>query len=202
MGSKICYADGCKNVSVSKELCDKHYRRFKKHGDPNFIKKFVKSNCRADGCDRFSKVKGLCDKHYRTLRRKGDPNWKAPRLGSDCSVDGCCDRRVAKGFCRAHYEQNRVGVDFASAKIVRDLWDGTCKICGTATPSGPKKTWCLDHDHKTGKARGVLCTSCNIGLGMFDDNIEIMGMAIEYLLKDKDVFAMISQPQNEGGDNE
>ena len=38
-----------------------------------------------------------------------------------------------------------------------------------------------DHDHKTGEWRGLLCTRCNNGIGMFRDNVELLKRAIEYL---------------------
>ena len=40
---------------------------------------------------------------------------------------------------------------------------------------------CIDHDHKTDKVRGVLCNSCNAGLGMFKDSALILNKAIKYL---------------------
>jgi hypothetical protein len=39
----------------------------------------------------------------------------------------------------------------------------------------------VDHCHKTGKARGLLCTKCNRGLGLFQDNVQFFKNAIEYL---------------------
>lgn len=39
----------------------------------------------------------------------------------------------------------------------------------------------LDHDHKTGKVRGLLCRGCNLGLGHFEDNVEALAGAIKYL---------------------
>ena len=53
-----------------------------------------------------------------------------------------------------------------------------CAICGIKDFS-PK----IDHDHKTGKVRGILCFNCNCALGAFKDNISTLERAIEYLKK-------------------
>lgn len=56
--------------------------------------------------------------------------------------------------------------------------DGLCAICGV-TMEKPH----VDHDHVTGKVRGVLCAQCNVGLGMFRDDPSALHAAIEYLLR-------------------
>ena len=61
---------------------------------------------------------------------------------------------------------------------------GVCKICGGVNPDGMRLS--VDHDHKTGKVRGLLCSSCNSGLARFGDNIERLLKAAIYLEGDRD----------------
>ncbi len=65
---------------------------------------------------------------------------------------------------------------------------GKCAICQTSNPmvrSGADARWHVDHDHDTGKVRGLLCFRCNSGLGHFDDDQTRLKQAIEYLAKNK-----------------
>jgi len=59
---------------------------------------------------------------------------------------------------------------------------GVCAICGTDNPGG-RGQFHADHDHQTNQPRGVLCHNCNVALGNFKDNPEILKAAIEYLNK-------------------
>lgn len=61
---------------------------------------------------------------------------------------------------------------------------GKCAICGTPQ-SELKKNLCVDHDHKTGKVRALLCTLCNQGLGSFKDNQSNLENALYYLILHK-----------------
>ena len=63
---------------------------------------------------------------------------------------------------------------------------GVCAICGTDTPGG-RGTFHADHDHSNGKPRGVLCHYCNVALGNFRDNPELLKAAIDYLNKYSEV---------------
>lgn len=56
-----------------------------------------------------------------------------------------------------------------------NTFDHRCYICGS------KKKLCVDHDHKTGKIRGILCNDCNLALGYLRDNKRLMLRAIDYL---------------------
>ena len=61
---------------------------------------------------------------------------------------------------------------------------GLCAICSGECPS--KRSLAVDHDHATGKVRGLLCANCNRGLGMFKDKIQALEKAITYLEKAQD----------------
>lgn len=58
--------------------------------------------------------------------------------------------------------------------------EGCCAICGMHQ-SQLKKTLGVDHNHSTKQVRKLLCRSCNIGLGNFQDSIDILTKALKYL---------------------
>lgn len=53
--------------------------------------------------------------------------------------------------------------------------------CGICKKKISDENVCIDHCHNTGKVRGVLCSNCNTGIGMFEDNVSFLLNAIEYL---------------------
>lgn len=60
--------------------------------------------------------------------------------------------------------------------------NGKCDICGRV-PEGKRNQACLhvDHDHRTGRVRGLLCSHCNRGLGFLGDSPETLSRAAAYL---------------------
>jgi hypothetical protein len=92
-----------------------------------------------------------------------------------------CRDCVSESFLRYRYKI-----------LVKDFWNlyenqkGACAICGTKFNLQIGSTWrsktvVVDHCHKTGKVRGILCSLCNIGLGNFKDSAGLMKNAIQYL---------------------
>lgn len=68
--------------------------------------------------------------------------------------------------------------------------DNLCQICGKpetcvahSRKSGRVRPLAVDHCHKTGKIRGLLCSKCNSGIGLFDDDPQLMLKAMTYLEK-------------------
>ena len=60
-----------------------------------------------------------------------------------------------------------------------DSQGGKCAICSTANPG--EQNWRTDHDHKTGKVRGILCNACNSATGLFRDNPTVLNHAARYV---------------------
>ena len=80
--------------------------------------------------------------------------------------------------------QKRYGVSLEWYREQFAKQNGVCWICKkpeTTIIRGKKIEMPVDHCHTTGKARGLLCTQCNRGLGLFQDNLTILQSAIEYL---------------------
>ena len=57
---------------------------------------------------------------------------------------------------------------------------GKCAICGTTDPF-PSPCLCVDHCHRTGVVRGLLCFNCNISIGRMNDDPALLLAAIRYL---------------------
>ena len=75
---------------------------------------------------------------------------------------------------REHY-----GISSAEKKQLLVLQGQHCAVCGT-TDQG-KRGWHTEHDHTTNEVRGITCSQCNLGIGHFEDSIERLARAIDYL---------------------
>jgi hypothetical protein len=67
---------------------------------------------------------------------------------------------------------------------------GGCKICGTMERGRSGRNFSVDHCHKTNQVRGILCPTCNTGMGHFKDDPALLQKAANYLLN----FNEVSRP--------
>lgn len=79
-----------------------------------------------------------------------------------------------------HIQLRRKGLQRADYDRVIAAQGKTCGICG-GPPDGRWRRYNIDHCHKTGRLRGLLCTNCNRGLGHFKDSPRLLELAIKYL---------------------
>jgi hypothetical protein len=72
------------------------------------------------------------------------------------------------------------GITLDEYKLLLQSQGGVCAICSVA-PERIRLS--VDHDHETGKVRGLLCHKCNLGLGYFQDSVSVLDGAASYLVK-------------------
>lgn len=106
---------------------------------------------------------------------------KANGRGSYCKP--CFQTRVVAGRIKVHGDRreyhlrHRCGIGVADVERVSEERDGKCLICDKPDPEH------VDHDHGTGKVRGILCFNCNQGLGNFRDDLRSLVRAVNYLMR-------------------
>ena len=76
------------------------------------------------------------------------------------------------------------GITLAQRDAMVEDQKGLCAICGDfmGTMKGQNK-YNIDHDHRTGRVRAILCGACNRGLGQFKDSLARLELAASYLSK-------------------
>lgn len=69
------------------------------------------------------------------------------------------------------------------AAFVAVLWllGAACQVCGSSGSSGSNRRLSVDHDHTSGKVRGLLCASCNFAIGNMGDDPDKLRAAANYL---------------------
>lgn len=108
------------------------------------------------------------DPEYRERKNQRARDWRAANQGEQLT-------RAYKGYnLRQLY-----GITFEHFEEMLAAQGGRCAICSERFRSG--FTTHVDHDHATGRVRGILCDACNNGLGRFRDNPEVLQRAARYL---------------------
>jgi len=78
------------------------------------------------------------------------------------------------------------GITPAEYDAMFEAQDGVCAIClkpETMSIAGVKRSLCVDHDHRTGQVRGLLCAQCNFAIGKLDDDPNVILAAAIYLTR-------------------
>lgn len=173
-----CSVAICDKPERSRGYCTGHYQRLCKGlpVDVPLRERNLKF-CIIPGCSSKTKARNRCNRHYEELRSfESEP----------CILDRCERPSSFTGLCTRHYPLlKRYTI---SVSWLKEQWLHGCDICGrTDQPLH------VDHDHSCCDrddapcrscgycVRGVLCSSCNWGLGKFRDDETILSRAISYL---------------------
>ena len=97
------------------------------------------------------------------------------------------NRGMSKTDKERRYEKNRqlkykFGITLDEYEMILVQQGGGCAICGRTNRDNQQLS--VDHDHKTGEIRGLLCTPCNLILGHTDDSPDRLRQMICYLTKE------------------
>jgi len=90
---------------------------------------------------------------------------------------------------RSYYLRSTFGITIEEYETMCDRQANRCAICGekesVPDPKNPSviRRLAVDHNHASGKVRALLCQRCNMGLGYFRDNPELLNWAANYLLR-------------------
>lgn len=181
-----CWVSDCPRRANQKGLCTSHIRAAKQGviNVPDSLGVELNPMCSFEGCQNraHSRSSGLCHAHSDQLRR-GVPLKTLTHHGTyalgdhPCLVDGCNSPAVAKHLCPRHISMvNTYGI---TPEYLSELFNDP--ICSNPGCRNTERLH-IDHDHKTGKVRGLLCARCNTSLGMLKEDVErIRGLA-EYKL--------------------
>lgn len=80
---KKCKVKDCNNKSICKELCNKHYQRFRVYGDVNYVNLRTRPKCSIKDCNKPNFSKTYCETHYRRYIRHGDALFINPKCNRD-----------------------------------------------------------------------------------------------------------------------
>lgn len=86
-------------------------------------------------------------------------------------------RVASQGKIAERKRMKLYGVSPDCFQLMLAVQQNACNICKEPFSKPPH----VDHDHKTGEVRGLLCSRCNQGLGLFRESIEFLDNAKEYL---------------------
>lgn len=150
--AKKCAIRGCAQPSRKRGWCNKHYTRWRTHGDPTIRKNREQGPCLIKGCPSTSIGRGWCRKHYTRWRTYGDPlkvvsGPECPRVCKRCGNKGpffarqrVCkkchgmsgakwreankarDRKNNNEYARKRHQENR--------RLVLAAYGGSCRCCG------------------------------------------------------------------------
>ena len=95
-----------------------------------------------------------------------------------CSQD-CADEGITTAYLQRTY-----GFSWKEYQEMYEKQEGKCGVCGSegfTMAEHHKIKLVVDHDHTTGRVRGLLCHNCNRALGLLHDDVDALNKAIEWI---------------------
>jgi hypothetical protein len=174
---KSCLFPECENIPRAKGLCSAH--RQQQHSGRELVPvKYARAHNNRPVCSACADPdKPKTDEFFHRLRTRNGFKAKC----KDCTAAGkSTPEQRAKS--RNDWLKRKYGVteDWYRAQLIAQ--EGRCAICRGYDPGkGMSGRFSVDHDHKTGAVRALLCNKCNAGIGDFNDSPALLLLAADYL---------------------
>lgn len=136
--------------------------------------------------------RALCDTCREQRRRQARAHWAANNREKQRDSEAKYRARrpkpdkvlpVQKRFTTPEIKRrNRVrkyGLTLEQYDFLWKLQGERCGLCGREEPRG--RNWSIDHDHASGRVRGILCSPCNAGIGLLQDDPDLLLLAARYI---------------------
>lgn len=121
-------------------------------------------------CIICNEIKEETEFYSRVGRTKLCPSCKK------CYTKNINNRQLEKyGTYRNYNLVKKYGITVDDYDAMYETQKGRCLICDSA------EILFIDHNHKTGQIRGLLCHNCNVGIGHFKDDPKLLSKAKEYV---------------------
>lgn len=139
------------------------------------IDSFARNKSRLDGRKAECKPCGnAASREWRKNNPSYQRNWRET------------NRDKQRVYNRKHRLKREYGLTEAEYEAMFLAQAGVCAICQQAS----SETLAVDHNHKTGAVRALLCSKCNTALGLLGEDADRLMAAATYLLQHEDVLRM------------
>lgn len=131
----------------------------------------------------MAKLTRSCSKCKENKSIEDFPSHKRKPLGKDYICKPCASKRSSQTYTKEEIQiknkkammKMKYNLSLSTLAEMKEAQSSKCLICKE------EKELVVDHCHSSGRVRGLLCRTCNSGLGMFKDNLLFLKSAMEYL---------------------
>jgi hypothetical protein len=166
----------CKSCGATKPLADFY-------GNPSG-RDGTRPECK--DCTRARRKRWYTKNREREIERVADWQRENPER-----VRAAMDRFRAAGkkkvSDRKSHLKRKYGITLEDFDTLLASQGGGCAICGKPDVDH------VDHDHVTGRVRGILCFRCNVAIGQMDDDCDRLAAAMAYLDRDDELTALVRE---------
>ena len=129
---------------------------------------------------KTSKGTSYLDSNCKQCKTKSSKKWYKQNREKKLNYN----KNLSKEYKKNGQLKAKYGIDYNTFQNMLESQKYKCLICETELKQGKISdggNCAVDHCHKTSEVRGLLCSHCNLGLGHFMDNVDLMQKAIKYL---------------------